>query len=117
MDSSTPGDPGYSPSGQADLSWTPDISRAVDQWQTTGAFPFPDLPIYPQPQWHLLDRMDLRLIYHVSSVCSEMLQSRTSKLTIWTEVLPRFVVYESGSWGLADMHLPDFWDWPLRIHS
>jgi hypothetical protein len=81
-------------SGQANLLWTPEISRAVDQWQTTGQFPFPDLQIYPQPQWHTLERIDLRLIYHVSSVCSEMLQSRTSKLTIWTEVLPRFVTLD-----------------------
>jgi hypothetical protein len=89
MDSPTPGDSGMSLSGQANLLWTPEVSRAVDLWQSTGQFPFPDLHIYPPPQWQSLARIDLRLIYHVSSVCSEMLQSRTSKLTIWTEVLPR----------------------------
>ncbi|KIV99743.1 hypothetical protein, variant [Verruconis gallopava] len=91
MDSPAPGDAGMSLSGQANVLWTPDVSRAVDQWQSTGQFPFPDLQIYPQPQWQSLARDDLRLIYHLLSVCSEMVQSRTSKLTIWTELLPRFM--------------------------
>jgi hypothetical protein len=96
MDNPTPGDDGLRLSGQANLLWTPEIERNVDLWRQTGHFPFPDLQIAPQPQWQTFSKTDLRLIYHLSSVCWEMQQSRTSKLTIWTQVMPKYVDLPCG---------------------
>jgi hypothetical protein len=91
MDNPTPSDDGLRLPGQANLLWTPEIERNVDVWRQTGQFPFPDLQIAPQPQWQAFSRTDLRLVYHLASVCCEMQQSRTSKLTIWTELTPKFL--------------------------
>ncbi|KAF1811830.1 hypothetical protein P152DRAFT_398471 [Eremomyces bilateralis CBS 781.70] len=92
MDSPTaPGDesPRYPP--QANLLWTPEIERTIDSWRATGEFPFPELNVFPQPHWPSVSKTDLRLIYHVCSISSELQRNRTSKLTIWTDYIPRFL--------------------------
>ena len=89
MDNPSPGDEALRLPGQANLLWTPEIERNVDLWRQTGQFPFADLQITPQPQWQSFSRTDLRLVYHLASVCWEMQQSRTSKLTIWTDLMPK----------------------------
>lgn len=78
-------------STQPNLLWTPDIERAIDSWRATGEFPFPDLNVFPQPHWPSLSKTDLRLIYHLCSVSIELQRNRTSKLTIWTDYVPRYV--------------------------
>ncbi|KAF2461891.1 hypothetical protein BDY21DRAFT_277177 [Lineolata rhizophorae] len=92
MDSPTAGSPD-SPRGlqQANLLWSADIERQIDVWRQTGEFPFPELGVYPQPQWHAYSKADLRLIHHLSSISNEMARNRTTKLTIWTENFPRFL--------------------------
>jgi hypothetical protein len=89
MDNPTAVDDGMRLSGQANLLWTTEIERNVDLWRQTGQFPFPGLQISPQPQWQSFSRTDLRLIYHLASVCWEMQESRTAKLTIWTDLVPK----------------------------
>lgn len=89
MDSPTAGDEALRLPNQANLLWTPEIEKTVNNWRATGQFPFPDLHIFPQPQWHSLSKTDLRLIYHLSSITSELQSSRTSKLTIWTDLMPK----------------------------
>ena len=73
---------------KADLLWTPEIESAIERWQQTGTFPFPDLYIYPAPQPQFFSSEDLRLIHHVASVSSELSQSGLDSFTIWTRQIP-----------------------------
>ncbi|MBE7180384.1 MAG: hypothetical protein INR71_04090 [Terriglobus roseus] len=92
MDSPSAGQGDEGPSSQqANLLWTPDVENAVELWQQTGQFPFPELQVYPQPQWSGMSKIDLRLVHHVAQVCSENLRNRTSKITVWTELMPKSV--------------------------
>lgn len=86
------GDGSPSPSPSANLLWTPEIEAAVESWQQTGKFPFPELEIVPQPQWHTYSKTDLRLVHHLATITSEMYRYGTSHLTTWTEFMPRCVV-------------------------
>ena len=79
---------------QPNLLWTPEIERSIDIWQQQGRFPFPfpELHIYPQPHWGSYSRDDLRLLYHVSQISNDMIASKSSKLTLWIEYMPRSVI-------------------------
>ena len=87
--------------GQANLLWNPEIEAAVDLWRRTGEYPFPELNVYPQPQWHAYSRVDLRLIYHISTVSSELSRHQVSRLTLWTEQMPKYVL-----WTVSVLSLP-----------
>ncbi|KAL5114344.1 hypothetical protein ACEQ8H_007781 [Pleosporales sp. CAS-2024a] len=81
---------------QPNLLWTPEIEATIEVWRRTGEFPFPDLRVYPQPQWHTMSRTDLRLIHHLSSISNEMFRNRTSKSTLWTDMMPKFLSLAAG---------------------
>ncbi|KAF4301367.1 putative C6 transcription factor protein [Botryosphaeria dothidea] len=87
-----------SPKGpqQPNLLWTPEIEATINIWQSTGEFPFPELNVYPQPQWRNYSKTDLRLIHHLSSISNEMFRGRTSKLTVWAENMPKFLSIASS---------------------
>ncbi|KAK5131666.1 hypothetical protein LTR16_000518, partial [Cryomyces antarcticus] len=74
---------------QPNLLLTPETERTVDTWQQSGSFPFPELPVFPQPQWHEYSKIDLRLIHHVSSISSSMSHTGSDRLTTWTEHMPK----------------------------
>jgi hypothetical protein len=74
---------------QPNLLWTPEIDSTIELWRQTGEFPFPELRVYPQPQWRAYPKTDLRLIHHLSSISNEMFRNRTSKLTLWTDMMPK----------------------------
>ncbi|KAF2194480.1 hypothetical protein K469DRAFT_547784 [Zopfia rhizophila CBS 207.26] len=76
---------------QPNLLWTPEINATIEHWRQTGEFPFPELRVYPQPQWRAYPKTDLRLIHHLSSISNEMFRNRTSKLTLWTDLMPKFL--------------------------
>ncbi|KAF2120165.1 hypothetical protein BDV96DRAFT_485870 [Lophiotrema nucula] len=76
---------------QPNLLWTPEIDATIEVWRQTGEFPFPEMRVYPQPQWRLYPKTDLRLIHHLASISNEMFRNRTSKLTIWTDLMPKFL--------------------------
>ncbi|PVH96696.1 hypothetical protein DM02DRAFT_105738 [Periconia macrospinosa] len=73
------------------LLWTPEIDSMIELWRQTGEFPFPELRVYPQPQWRAFHKTDLRLIHHLASISAEMFRNRTSKLTLWADMLPKFL--------------------------
>ncbi|KAF2749499.1 hypothetical protein M011DRAFT_398716 [Sporormia fimetaria CBS 119925] len=73
------------------LLWTPEINTTIDLWRQSGEFPFPELRLYAQPNWAAFSKTDLRLIHHLSSISNEMFRNRTSKLTIWTDMMPKFL--------------------------
>lgn len=81
---------------QPNLLWTPEIEATIDLWQQTGDFPFPELRVYPQPQWRAYSKTDLRLIHHLSSISNEMFRNRTSKLTVWADLMPKFLSVASS---------------------
>lgn len=76
---------------QPNLLWTPEIDATIELWRQTGEFPFPELRVYPQPQWRAYSKTDLRLIHHLSSISNEMFRNTTSKLTVWTDMMPKFL--------------------------
>lgn len=76
---------------QPNLLWTAEIDATVELWRQTGEFPFPELRVYPQPQWRAYSKTDLRLIHHLSSISNEMFRNRTSNLTIWSDMMPKFL--------------------------
>ncbi len=80
---------------QPNLLWTPEIEATIELWRQTGEFPFPDLRVYPQPQWRILTKTDLRLIHHLSSISNEMFRNRTSRSTLWTDMMPKYVLMSS----------------------
>lgn len=73
---------------RADLLWTPEIENEIERWKQTGNFPFPDLYIYPAPFPQFFSSEDLRLIYHVASISSELGMQDASNFTIWTRQIP-----------------------------
>ncbi|KAF2691769.1 hypothetical protein K458DRAFT_398181 [Lentithecium fluviatile CBS 122367] len=76
---------------QPNLLWTPEIDATIELWRQTGDFPFPELGVYPQPQWRIFPKTDLRLVHHIAAISNEMLWIRTSKLTLWTNMMPKFL--------------------------
>ncbi|KAI9711227.1 MAG: hypothetical protein M1820_002214 [Bogoriella megaspora] len=74
-----------------DLLWTPEIERDIAIWQQTGQFPFPELQVLSQLHWASFPRDDLRLLYHISQVSRDLMASKSSNLSIWTEYMPRFL--------------------------
>lgn len=77
---------------QPNLLWTSEIESLIDLWQATGEFPFPELRVYPQPAWQQYTKTDLRLIHHLASISDQMLRCGLSKLTIWSDYLPKYVL-------------------------
>ncbi|GKT95008.1 fungal Zn binuclear cluster domain-containing protein [Colletotrichum tofieldiae] len=71
-----------------DLMWTPEVEAAISLWQQTGQFPFPNLSIYPAPNPQYLNVEDLRLIYHVASICDELAAFDANGFTLWTRQIP-----------------------------
>ena len=90
---------------QPDLMWTPEIEQIVDTWQRTSQFPFPELHVYPRPHWSSYSRDDLRLLYHVSQISNDMIASKSSKLTLWIEYMPRLVALDLICLKLAVLYL------------
>jgi len=68
--------------------WTPEIEGAIELWQQTGVFPFPNLNIYPTPAPQYYSMEDLRLIYHVAAICHELGNIDANGFTLWTRHIP-----------------------------
>lgn len=76
---------------KADLMWTPQVEVEIEVWQRTGVFPFINLyggnlsfpPSFPKE--------NLRLLYHVASVSSELDRYNANNFTIWTRQVPLFL--------------------------
>lgn len=68
---------------------SPESESHIEIWQQTGSFPFPLLQVYPSPQTHEYGKNDLRLIYHISSICNTLQTRSTSGLALWTAHMPK----------------------------
>ncbi|KAI1341955.1 hypothetical protein F5Y15DRAFT_430438 [Xylariaceae sp. FL0016] len=74
-----------------DLMWTNEVEAAIAEWQATGIFPFPNLNIYPAPMPQFFSVEDLRLIFHVASICNEMSAIDANGFTLWTRQIPTII--------------------------
>lgn len=71
-----------------DLMWTPEIEAAIEQWQRTHVFPFPDLNIYLAPDPQFLSVEEMRLIFHVASISHQLGAIGANGFTLWTRQIP-----------------------------
>ena len=71
-----------------DLMWTPEIEMEIGMWQKSGAFPFPELGIFPQPNPAYYSVEDLRLMHHVAAISAELRRQDAGMFTIWTNQVP-----------------------------
>ena len=74
-----------------ELMWTAEIEATIDQWQRTGAFPFPGLNIFPTPNAQFLSVEDLRLIHHVASISHQLKCMDADGFTLWTRHIPKII--------------------------
>jgi hypothetical protein len=80
----------HSPEQHA-LSFSPSTESKIEQWQSTGSFPYPDLQVFPPPPTQEYSKNELRLIHHLTSVSNELRSKGVSNLTTWTEKVPKFL--------------------------
>ncbi|KAI1746175.1 hypothetical protein F4680DRAFT_455392 [Xylaria scruposa] len=73
-----------------DLMWTPEIEAAIVEWQRSGIFPFSNL-VYsaPSPEYYSVE--ELRLIYHVASICHDLNAIDANNFTLWTRQIPTII--------------------------
>lgn len=75
------------PNGPPDLMWTHEVNEAIDNWRASGIFPFDlDVNPVPLPQWYTPE--ELRLIYHVASISSQLNALDANGFTLWTSKIP-----------------------------
>ncbi|EFX01276.1 c6 zinc finger domain containing protein [Grosmannia clavigera kw1407] len=89
-DIAIPDDRSVSPD-RPDLMWTPEIEAQISHWQQTGVFPFPELNVYPEPNPRCFSVDNLRLIYHVASICHQLRSIDADGFTIWTRQIPTII--------------------------
>lgn len=68
--------------------WTPEIEASIAEWQATGVFPFPQMGIYPTPIAQSYSVDDLRLIYHVANLHTQLALIDANNFTLWTRHIP-----------------------------
>jgi hypothetical protein len=73
---------------KANLLWTSEIEAEIRSWQQTGRSSFPSLCVFPAIPFETFSLEDLRLIYHVASISSELCTSDSSNFTIWVGQVP-----------------------------
>nr|POE85230.1 hypothetical protein CFP56_67387 [Quercus suber] len=79
--------------GQPVIVISPELESGVDLWQQTGSFPFPNLHVFPPPTVHEYTKNELRLLYHLSNTCNDLLLNGTTGTTVWTERIPKYVAF------------------------
>ena len=84
-----PEEPARYPTGP-NLLWTPRIEREIEAWQRTGVFPFLELNIRSFQHFRGLSAVDLRLVYHLSSIHRDMHSSNFAQCTLWVQLIPRY---------------------------
>lgn len=78
-------------SGNPDLRMTPQIVRDLQSWRKTGIYPFPSLGVTEQPSLVHLSDTDLRLIYHISSIATQIQNSESQDHSVWVKQVPVWV--------------------------
>ncbi|KAH6669128.1 hypothetical protein F5X68DRAFT_51498 [Plectosphaerella plurivora] len=102
-----------------DLMWTQEIVANIELWQRTNTFPFPALQVFPAPDASLYSFEDLRLIYHLASICGELDVLGANNFTVWTRQIPALISIASTHRYVMDallafsaMHIASLTDCP-----
>lgn len=74
---------------EPNLLWTPRVEHEIDTWNRTGVFPFPELNLQSLQQLRGFTPIDLRLIYHLSSIYRDMRLADFVQCTPWVQQIPR----------------------------
>ena len=80
-----------------DLLWSPEIDSEINNWHRTGVFPFPELGLQSFQQFFPLSLIDLRLVYHVSSIYRDLQRIDFVHCTLWASEIPRY--FKSSTTG------------------
>ncbi len=97
MDGPRPRDKRARSPSAANLLWTPEVKRDIDNWRRTEQFPFPDMPLHPHISVQTFSVTDLRLIHHVSAISHDLQARGASQFVIWTDKIPTYVFSPSDS--------------------
>lgn len=81
---------------QPPVALTPGSETRIDIWQQTGSFPYPDLQVFPTPETHEYSKNELRLIHHLSSISNDLLLKGSTNITIWAQMMPKFLSIASS---------------------
>ena len=65
------------------------IERELENWRTTGMFPFPEMNLHYPQQFQCLTRIELRLIHHLCTIYREMRLADFGGCTLWVQEIPR----------------------------
>ena len=74
---------------EPNLLWTPEIEHAIENWQRTGIFPFPELNLQSIQHFRGFSPIDLRLIYHLSNIYRDMRLADFVQCTLWVQQIPK----------------------------
>ena len=85
-----------------DLLWSQQVEREIDTWHRNGIFPFPELDLQSIKQFYPLSPIDLRLVYHVSSIYRDLQSIDFIHCTLWASEIPKYVVILLGQVDLWD---------------
>lgn len=78
------------------LELTPRAEETISAWQQTGAFPYPDLDVYPPPQPMQMTKTELQFINNLASISSDLAARGVSSLTLWSQAIPRYLSLASS---------------------
>lgn len=79
---------------EPNLLWTQRIEHEIDSWQRTGVFPFPELNLKSIQHLRGFSVIDLRLIYHLSSIYRDVRLADFIQSTLWVQQIPRYTSTE-----------------------
>lgn len=74
--------------GSPDLRMTPQIEQDLRNWRATGIYPFHSLGVTEQPPLAHRSDTDLRLIYHISSIATQIQNSESQDHSVWVARVP-----------------------------
>ena len=93
MDSPPPVEDSSQSSKGPDLLWSRQVENEIETWHRTGVFPFPELGLQSFQQFFPLSSVDLRLVYHVSSIYRDLQRIDFIDCTLWASEIPKYVTF------------------------
>lgn len=89
MDMTNAGEEPPRGSGPPDLLTSPELQTKLDDWRLTGEPPLAELRVSDSTYWPRFSTIDLRLIYHITVVYSDMYRKGYSANTVWASKMPK----------------------------
>lgn len=83
MDMTHAGDEPPKGSCPPDLLTSQDLQHVLDNWRLTGEPPIPELRVSDSTYWPRFSTIDLRLIYNITTLYTDMHRRGYSVCTVW----------------------------------